>query len=809
METIWHDIRYAVRRLLRSPGFTVVALLTLILGIGANSAIFSVVNSVLLRPLSYPDPDRIVTVWGSVPQEGVDQRHASEPEVLDYQRSLKSFSAVGAFVTRSMILSGGDDPEMVAGAYSTAGLFPALGATAGLGRAFDAEEDKPGIAVAVLSHGLWRRRFGSDPAIVGKTVMVNEKSHTVVGVMKPTFRFPDEKTELWLPLAIDPSNMSMIARGEHYLNVIARLAPNVSLGQAQSEMDALTRTLASQYPGFYDQTVDWRIVLTPLQRELVGNVRPALFVLLGAVGFVLLIACANVTNLLLVRAQSQEKEIAVRTALGASRARLVRQLFTESLLLSLVGGGLGLLVASWTLKVFVTSQARNLPRYQEVHIDGWVLAFTLLVALLTAGLVGLVPALRSSRFDVNETLKQAGGRSQSMGRHQTRNLLVVSEMAAALILLIGAGLLMGAFYNLSRIDPGFHTADVITMRITLPRTRYPEAFQSSAFFQQLAAGLESLGVKAGLVSQLPFGTDFRNETFFIEGRFHDPGQPATSTNPRAVSRDYFETLGIPVLQGRVFGSQDSDQSPRVAVIDETMVRRFWPEGDPIGKRVAFVGEDMVIGPYITIVGVVGDVKEAELQSDAEPHLYVPFQQRPSRSMYLALRSPGGRFDHAVNAIRREVRALDRGIPVYEVQPLEARLSQSIANQRLMAFLLTLFAGLAVLLAAIGLYGVMSYSVVQRTHEFGIRVALGAGRGEVVAMVLRQGLLLALVGLALGLLGALGLTRLMASQVYGLRASGPLIFLAAPIMLVLVALIASYLPARRTTRVDPVIALRYE
>jgi putative ABC transport system permease protein len=808
METVLHDVRYAVRRLLRSPGFTVVALLTLILGIGANSAIFSVVNSVLFRPLPYPDPDRIVTVWGAFPQLDVDQRHTSEPEILDYQQNLKSFSALGAFVNRSMILSGEDDPEMVAGTYTTAGFFPTLGVMAGLGRFYGPEEDKPGSAVVVLSHAFWQRRFASDPAIVGKTMTINEKSYVVIGVMKPGFQFPDEKTQLWLPLAIDPDNLSIGARGQHYLNVIARLAPNVSLRQAQSEMDAFTRTLVSQYPGFYDATVDWQNILTPLQQELVGDVRPALFALLGAVGFVLLIACANVTNLLLVRAQSQEKEIAVRTALGAGRARLVRQLFTESLILSFLGGALGLLVASWILKVLVTSQARSLPRYQEVQIDGRVLAFTILVTLLTAVLVGLVPALRSSRFDINETLKQAGGRSQ-MSRHQTHNLLVVSEMAAALILLIGAGLLISAFSNLSRIDPGFRTSDVMTMRITLPRTRYPEPFQSSAFFQQLAASIESMGGKAGLVSQLPFGTDFRNESFFIEGRLHDPSQPETSTNPRAVSRDYFQVLGIPLVKGRLFGSQESDQSTRVAIIDETMVRRFWPDEDPIGKRVAFVGEDMAIGPYITIVGVVGDVKEAQLQSDAEPHLYLPFQQRPSRSMYIALDTANGRFDDAVNAIRREVQALDRGVPIYEIEPLEKRLSQSIANQRLMALLLTLFASLAVLLAAIGLYGVMSYSVQQRTHEFGIRVALGAHRGDVVTMVLRQGLLLALIGMGLGLLGAFGLTRAMASQVYGLEASGPLIFLAAPILLILVALVACYLPARRTTRVDPAIALRYE
>ncbi|HYY56574.1 MAG TPA: ABC transporter permease [Pyrinomonadaceae bacterium] len=811
MGTLWQDLRYGLRTLSKTPGFTLAAVLALALGIGANSAIFSVANAVLLKPLPYSEPERLVMIWGDLFKPGLDEIGASAPEFNDYREQGHVFESLACYTEGGFNLSGEGEPERISGAYVSADLFPLLGVGPTLGRTFAVEEDQPGRdQVVVLSHSLWQRRFAADRSIVGKTVGINGKSMTVVGVMPSAFQFPDREVEIWKPLALDAEDRSEQSRGSHYLNVIARLKPGVSVEQAQAEIKGIAERIRQQHPDQYDNGFGAKIVSR--HEQVVGPIRPVLLILLGTVGFVLLIACANVANLLFARAATREREMAIRTALGAGRWRIVRQLLTESLLLSLAGGAGGLLLALWGVDLLVALAPVDIPRLSEVRLDGRVLGFTLLVSLLTGGLFGLAPALRLSKPDLQESLKDgARGAGEGFRRQRMRNLLVVSEVALSLVLLIGAGLMIRSFLQVQKISPGFNPDRVLTMRLSLPQSKYAEAKQQRAFFEQLTARVSALpGVESvGAVNFLPMSKSGNMWSFAIEGRGNAVGP---NLHFRMISPDYFRTLSIPLDRGRQFTEQDREGAPPVAVINETMARTFFPGEDPLGKRIKLASMTSPF-PWLAVVGVVGDVKHYGLDEETKPELYVSYLQPllPNfnvSSLFLAVRTTAEPAGLAA-AVRREVAVLDKDQPVADIKTMEERLSESVAPRRFNMLLLAIFAALALILAAVGIYGVMSYSVTQRTHEIGVRMALGAQGSDVLRLVVGQGMILALAGVALGLLGAFALTRVMKTLLFNVSASDPLTFAGVAFVLSAVALLACLIPARRATRVDPMEALRYE
>jgi putative ABC transport system permease protein len=792
--------------LLRRPGFTLVAVITLALGIGANTAIFSVVNTVLLRPLPYEEPERLVMIWETNLKSGIKEEPASIPNFSDWREQSQAFEAMGAFATSLPILSSGTgEPERIQSGIVSAGFFSTLRAKAALGRTFLAEENQPEKnRVVVLSYALWQRRFGADPNIIGQSLTLNGNAHTIVGVMPADFQHPAPNTrrDLWTPLAFNPQ----AGRRSDFLRVIARLKPGVALERAQAEMSAIARGLEQQYPG---TNAGWSVNLVLLHEQFVGKVRLALIVLLGAVGFLLLIACANVANLLLARATARQKEIAVRAALGAGRGRLIRQLLTESVLLASVGGMLGLLLAFGGLKLLTTLGPENLPRIGEIGIDQGVLGFTFVVSLFTGVVFGLVPALQISRSNLSESLKE-GGRSmtEGLGSQRIRSLLVVSEVALALVLLIGAGLMIKSFSQLQSVQPGFNPSRVLTMDIGLPGVKYPENHQVVAFFDHLEEKVASLpGVKAAaFATGLPFAGRDGYLAFVVEGRPPLPPEQVQDAQFSIVSDGYFQAMEIPLLKGRWFSSQDGDKAPSVALISQTMARRFFPDEDPIGKRVTL--GDPQTGPWLTIVGIVGDTRSEGLDAEPYPQMYQPYRQNPSRFMTLIARTATDPLS-LVGAVRSEVRSLDQQQPISNVNTLEHLLSRSVARPRFNMLLLGIFAVTALVLATVGIYGILSYSVSERTHEIGIRMALGAERRDVLKLVVGQGVKLAVVGVAIGLIGALVLTRLMEGLLFGVSATDPLTFVAISLLLTGVAIVAAYLPARRATRVDPMVALRYE
>jgi len=648
---------------------------------------------------------------------------------------------------------------------------------------------------------MWKGRFGSDPSLVGKTVRLDGEGYTVVGVMPAEFEFPDAESELWAPLALDsqaPGN-----RGSHYLNVVARLKDNVTPEKAQAELEGIAAQLEQQHPVNVGHSVN----VFPLHDEVVGAVRPALLLLLGVVGFVLLIACANVANLLLARGASRQTEIAIRTALGAGRLRVVRQLLTESVLLAFVGGTLGLLLAIWGVDFLVALIPAGTPRVGEIGVDRWVFGFTLLVSISTGVLFGLLPALQVSKANLHDALKE-GGRSPSTGssrQSRLRGTLVVVEVAAALILLVGAGLLGESFVRLRRVNPGFDSSNVLTMQLSLPQAKYREPAQQAAFIQQVLQRAEALpGVRAaGMVVGLPLGGNVASRYFQIEGRPPRPTGEGLNTNFNLASPDYFRALGIPVKSGRFFDHRDAEGTPEVVVINETMARRFWPDEDPLGKRLR-IAEN----PWRTVVGVVGDVKNNGLSAETKPEMFYPLAQSPLPFMTLVVRSDTDATALA-SAVQREVREVDKEQPVYDVKTMEQRVAESVSSQRLTTLLVSLFAALAITLAGIGIYGVISYSVTQRTHEIGVRVALGARGADVLRLVVGQGMKLVLIGVGLGLAGALALTRLVSSFFFGVSAADPLVYAGVSLLLLAVALAACLIPARRAMKVDPMVALRYE
>ncbi|HEV3471346.1 MAG TPA: ABC transporter permease [Pyrinomonadaceae bacterium] len=804
---VWQDLRYGVRTLLKNPGFTAVAVVALALGIGANTAIFSVVNAVLLRPLPYRDPDRLVMVWEDNTKGGYPRNTPAAANFLDWREQSRVFEGMAAIANQSFALTGAGEPERIDGRRVSASLFPLLGVEPLLGRVFLPEEDQPGAGRAViLSHGLWQRRFGSDPNITGKALTLNGESHTVVGVMPAHFRFPAREDELWVPIAF--TNEQAANRGTHYLQVVARLRPGVTVEQAQAEMSAIAARLQEQYPS---QNTGVGAAVVPLHEQLVGDIRPALLILLGAVGFVLLVACANVANLLLARAAARHKEIAVRVALGASRMRLIRQFLTESLLLAAVGGLAGLLLSLWGVNLLRAFIPESISQVGAVSIDAKVLGFTLLVSLLTGLIFGLAPATQASNFNLNETLKE-GGRDSSAGSrgNRIRAVLVVAEVAVSLVLLIGAGLLINSFLRLRSVDPGFRADNLLTMRIVLPELKYPDQARRAAFYAEALRRIEALpGVESAAVTNwIPLVRQGDSNSFTVEGQ-PDPGpgrSPSVAT--RVVSPRYFDTMGIQLLRGRQFGEQDRADSPPVVIVSEAMARRSWPGADPVGKRMKMGGYNSD-APWMEVVGVVKDVRQFELTAEPRPQIYLHYEQpaffRPSNLVVRTGADPLG----LAATVRKTVWEIDKDQPVSNISTMEDVLSESISRQRFSMLLLGIFAGVALVLAAVGIYGVMSYSVAQRTHEIGIRMALGAQAADVLKLTVGQGLRLVLVGVAIGLAAAFALTRLMESLLYGVSATDPATLVTISLVLITVALLASYVPARRATKVDPLTALRYE
>jgi putative ABC transport system permease protein len=804
MTTLIQDLRYGIRMLLRNPGFTFVAVLALTLGIGADSAIFSVVNAVLLRPLPYPESEKLVILRERSPQlEGMSVAY---PNFIDWRDQNNAFENIGVYRPNSYNLTGAGEPERLVGAQVSADAFAALKVSAARGRVFTNDEDKPGTTpVVVLSHGFWQRRFGSDPNILDQTLTLDGRSFTVIGVMPPGFQFPRDGTELWTPVGQASKNPGWESRGNHPgLAGIARLKPGLTLQLARDDMDIVAANLEKQYP---DSNTGSRVSITPALEVAVRGMRTALLVLLGAVAFVLLIACANVANLLLARATTRLKEIAIRTALGASRGRIIRQLLTESVLLSAAGGALGLLLARWGVKFIVAVSPNSIPRSTEIDLDGRVVAFTIGVSLLTGVIFGLVPALQSSKPDLNDTLKDAG-RGSTSSRHLFRSGLVVSEVALTLMLLIGAGLMIRSFYRLQKVDPGFNYDRMLTFNVSLPPKKYPEDQQKVSFFEQLTEKLRALpGVQTvGVSSGLPLGNNGWQTSFRIEGQPEPEKGHVPLTEACIATPDYFQAMGITLLKGRNFSDQDVKDSPPVAIVDEEFARRHWPGEEPVGKQFKTGGDK---GPPITVVGIVRRVKMDGLNEDSNRvQSYYPMRQLVNGGMTVVVKTaidPMG----LVSAARQQVLALDADQPVYGVSTMEQLRADSIAPDRLTLMLLATFAAVALILAGVGIYGVMAYSVTQRTHEIGIRMALGARQSNVLGMVIRQGMKPAVVGLAIGLAGSWLATRAMASLLFGVSATDPLTFVVISAVLAGVALGACLAPARRATKVDPMIALRYE
>jgi putative ABC transport system permease protein len=805
LETAWRDVRFGVRALVHSPIFTVVTVLSLALGIGANTAIFSVVNGLLLRPLPYPEPEQLVDVWHTPPQQsfpGLDRFSVSPANYLDWKAQSSAFEQMAVYSYSGLSLSTSNDPLPLIGAAVSPDFFSVLRSSAMQGRTFTRDEDQPGRdQVVVISDALWQRAFGGNPNIIGQTLTLNSRSFTLVGIMPAGFEFPQE-AELWVPLAWDDKERQI--RSIHDYLVIARLKQNVSPQQAQAEMSTISSRLEQQYA---EDNKGWGAVVIPLREDLVADIRPALLVLFCAVGFVLLIACANVANLMLARGANRQKEMAVRIALGAGRARLVRQLLTESVLLAVTGGLLGLLLAVWGSRMLV--RLGGLPNSGDIGIDTWALGFTLLVSFAAGIIIGIVPALQFTRTSVSDTLKQGSGRTggSSMKQH-TRKALVISEVALSLVLLIGAGLMIRSFWKLQNVNPGFDTSNALTMSVALTPIRYSEPHQQLAFIDRTIEQIRTVPgvVSVGATSTVPLAGRGSTQPFSVEGRPTGAVAEQPMAQTRYISPDYFQAIGIPLRQGRFFSDHDRDNSVPVVIISDAMARRFWPGENPIGMRLT-PSFHLEQGAR-EIVGVVGDVKSSGLDVDSAAMMYLPYKQTPRPYVSFVVRTASNP-ESMVQPVSKAIYSIDKEQALTDVQTMEQVLTASVSGRRFNMTLLLAFAGVALMLAAVGVYGVMNYTVTLRRRELGIRMALGAETRDVLRLVLGQGLTLTLIGVVVGLISAYALTRLMASLLYGVTATDYITFASVSAVLIAVGLAASYVPARRATKVNPTIALRTE
>jgi predicted permease len=807
LETLFQDMRYAARTLFQRPGFAVTAILTLAIGIGVNTAIFSVVSAVLLKPLPFPDPQRIVAVHQTLPRHGVFTNGVSYLNLNDWRDQTTSFERLGAFHADDLTLTGLGAPEVIDSAMVTPDLLPLLGVRPVAGRLILPEEDQPGAApVVVMSERLWRR-LGSSSTMVGSSITLNKRSFTVVGIVPESFQFPFQMppVNLWIPVNQDQNFKDFLPRrGGHYLSAIARLKPGRSLEQAQSELAGIEERLAKLYP---EDNAGWGVRIAPLQMELVGDVRLPLLVLLGAVALVLLIACANVANLLLARATSRAREMAVRTALGAGKLRLVRQVLTESVLLSAISAALGLAAAWWGVRALASLLPAELPRLHDIHVDASALYFTLAVALFVGVLFGLAPALQAAETDMHESLKE-GSRSASEGsrRQRMRGILVISEVALAMVLLTGAGLLIRSFYHLQSVSPGFRAEGLLVATTALPQSQYTTPEEWSRFYGQALDRIKSLpGVEGVAVAlPLPMAGSRIDLAFQIEGRPLAPGE-GIDANYAAISHDFLRVLGIPLLRGRDFDAHDTATSPKVSMVNETFAHHYFPGEDPIGKRIVFGFNSQAPRE---IVGIVADTKQEGLDLPVEPEMYLPYEQDPCWVMNFGVRGSGNPAALAA-AVRERIQSADKDLPVVDPQPMTDYLHSSVAQPRFRTFLLGLFAVTALLLAAVGIYGVISYSVSQRTREIGLRIALGAQPGELLRLIVGQSMALVSIGLAAGLLGSFALAHFLKSLLFVVTPRDPLTYAIVVLTLLCVSLLACGLPVRRAMRVDPMVALRYE
>ena len=810
MHKLLQDLRYGLRTLLKNPVFALIAIVTLALGIGANTAIFSVVNGVLLKPLPYREPDQLIRVFER--SERQPRFPMAQGNFQDYRDQNTTLSGLALYTRHDMEFSQGDKPERLAALGVTAGFFELLGVQPLLGREFRREDELPGnSSVVILSHALWQRGFNSDPGIIGKAITLSAQPFTVVGIMPPGVQHVGgdyrsmphgESVDVWGPLEMPPQ----AGRGPHFCNAIGRMKPGVTLAQAEAAFNVIAERLAQQYP---NTNQGWRIAIQPLHEEIVGRAHTTLLVLFGSVFFVLLIVCVNVANLLLARATVREREVAVRAALGAGRWRIVRQLLTESVLLAVLGGASGILLAKWLIAALNVLGHEQLPRLQAVSMDARILLFTLVLTLLTGVFFGLAPALQAGQLNLNEVLKE-GGRTGGTGRRQRRlrDALVIAEVGLALVLLVGAGLLLRSFWKLQQTDPGFNSERVLTASLTLPRARYGDGSKVTAFQQQLLERLGALpGVQAvGLTSDLPWTGYDENAGFTIEGKTFPRGQ-GPSGRYHYASTDYFRTIGVPLIAGRFFSSEDRSGTPDVVLINRRMAELYWPGESAVGKRFTFASQPKE-KDWNTVAGVVGDVKDFPYSPAAEPAFHFPTTQGSPPEMILVVRANADPL-HLVEAVRGEVRALDKDLPLAEIKTLEMIAATAVAGQRFTLWLVGLFALTALVLAAVGIYSVLSYLVAQRTHEIGIRMALGAKRHDVLRLLVGQGMSLALLGVTLGLVASFGLTRLLKNLLFNVSTTDPLTFAAISLLLITVALLACYIPARRATKVDPLVALRYE
>jgi len=806
MDNLLSDIRYAIRNLIKRPSFTVIAVVTLALGIGANSCIFSAINALLLKPLPIPNQDRVMTIWDTNPSHGWDHNEVTMANYLDLRAQNQSFDQLALYRWWSANLTGLETPERIQGFLVTGNFFDAIGVKPMMGRGFFEEENQPGKdAVAVITYSLWQRHFGADPNIINKTITLNTISRTIVGVMPPRFNFP-KGAEVYAPLALTPELTRN--RMTHQYYILGRLKPGVSQQSAQVDVNTIAARLEKQYS---DTNTGLGAVVIPVLKDTVQTYDVALWVMMGAVGFVLLIACANVANLMLARASGRQKEIALRAALGASRWRIVRQLLTESLLVALIGGALGVLVAFWGIDFLRGANpgeaAKYAPGWDQLGINLAVLAFTIGLSLLSGIVFGIAPALQVSKPNLNNALKE-GGRSGSGGSHRLRSSLVVFEIALSLILLVGAGLLVRSFLSLMKTNPGFTPDHLMTMTLVLPRAKYKEDAQLTSFYSELIQRADTVpGVQsAAVVNFIPLGGSNASDAFLVEGLPEPPPGQEYEGRYRVCTPDYFQTMGIAVLRGRTFTAADKEGAAPVAIINETMARKYWANGDAVGKRFRFLGA-LEKRPWIEIVGIVQDVKH-DLNVPVTPDYYLPYAQDAWSGMVLVARTTVDPASTA-SALRQQVWAIDKDQPVFDVKTMEELRSISVALYSFSSVMLAIFAGVALILAAVGIYGVMAFAVTQRTQEIGIRMALGAKGTDVLKLVLRHGMSMALLGIGIGLAGAWALTRFLSKLLVGISTTDLLTFSIVTFTLLVAALLACYLPARRATKVDPLVALRYE